>query len=125
MSLCGLKNMGSVLRVQTSRWVFECGIGGFACQRVFAIQSQFTGFFLLYHVRERVQRAIFLSDELTPLSTCMDPGFFSGVEFCGGEFTRCIFLNEPLLIVAISPVRSAACASTLIKIIFKFLNLEY
>ena len=45
VSLCGLKNMGYVLRVHTSRWVFEYGIGSFACQRVFAILSQSTDFF--------------------------------------------------------------------------------
>ena len=42
VSLCGLKSMGSVLRVQVSRWVFERGF--LACQLVFfAIQSQFYG----------------------------------------------------------------------------------
>ena len=105
VSLCGLKNMGSVFRVHTSRWVFECGIGGFACQRVFAIQSQSTGvlgIFLLFYVRGRVHERFFCPDECVTgffllsslwkrlksqygearvgyfdtFSTCMDPVFF-------------------------------------------------
>ena len=59
--------MGSVLRVHTSRWVFECGIGGFARQRVFAIQSQSTGvlgIFLLFYVRGRVHKRFFVCSAL-------------------------------------------------------------
>ena len=65
MSLWGVKSMGSVLRVHTSRWVFECGIGGFACQRVFAMQSQSTGvlgIFLLFYVRGRVHERFFCAE---------------------------------------------------------------
>ena len=65
MSLCGLKSMGSVLRVHTSRWVFECGIGGFACQRVLAIRSQSTGvlgiFFYCSSCEEEYMSDFFLS----------------------------------------------------------------
>ena len=59
-------------------------------------------FFLLSYVRGRVHERFFCLDELTHSLRAWI--LFSGVEFCGGEFTRCIFLNEPLLTVAISPV---------------------
>ena len=59
----------------------------------------------------------FCPDELTHSLRAWILVFLSGVDFCGGEFTRCIFLNEPLLIVAISPVRSAACTSTSLRVL--------
>ena len=73
-------------------------------------------FFVLSYVRGRVHERFFCPDELThsPRAWIL---VFSGVEFCGGEFTRCIFLNEPLLTVAISPVRSAARTSTSLRVL--------
>ena len=55
-------------------------------------------------------------------STCMDPGFFLSSNFAE-ENSRAVaplwsvFLNEPLLTVAISPVRSAACTSTSLRVL--------
>ena len=54
--------------------------------------------------------------------TCMDPGFFLTSNFAE-EYSRAaaplwsVLLNEPLLTVAISPVRSAACTSTSLRVL--------
>ena len=98
--------------------VFECGIGGFACQRVFAIQSQSTGVlgivFYCSTCEEEYMSDFCCPDEYVTVFFCLLSSLwkqlksryggarvgyfdtfstcmdpvFSGVEFSSGEFTR-------------------------------------
>ena len=81
-----------------------------------------TGFFLSAQlVVETVEESVRVG-YFDTFSTCMDPGFFLTSNFAE-EYSRAaaplwsVLLNEPLLTVAISPVRSAACTSTSLRVL--------